>query len=155
MIFMRLVLITCCLLIGLSLHAQNVKVKSNYQDKGASHLRFRTAKIKGSLVATNAKLKVKLKNISGETVVINAANCSLVDKSGRGTTLCGGDLTIGVGNSVTLLFENCSARNYNEGLFGLKNFYSTKSQFKEDAFFLRNKEFVLKISGERIVFYTD
>ena len=135
---MRVVLIAFCLLIGLSIHAQNVKVKSNYQDKGASHLRFKTPKIKGSLAATNAKLK-----------------CSLVDKSGRGTTLCGGDLTIGVGNSVTLLFENCSARNYNEGLFGLKNFYSTKSQFKEDAFFLRNKEFVLKISGERIVFYTD
>ena len=152
---MRVVLIAFCLLIGLSIHAQNVKVKSNYQDKGASHLRFKTPKIKGSLAATNAKLKVRLKNLSGEAVIINATNCSLIDKSGRGTQQCGGDLTIGVGNSVTLLFENCSARNYNEGLFGLKNFYSTKSQFKEDAFFLRNKEFVLKISGERIVFYTD
>ena len=152
---MRVVLVTFCLLIGLSNHAQNVKVKSNYQDKGARHLSFKTPNIKGSLTATNAKLKVRLKNLSNETVIINAANCSLIDKSRRGIQLCAGDLTLEPGNSVTLLFKNCSARNYNEGLFGLKNFYSTKSQFKEDYSFLKNKEFVLNISGERILFYTD
>ena len=152
---MRIVLITCWLLIGLSSQAQNLKIKSNYQDKGARNLSFKTWNIKGSLSATNAKLKVRLKNLSSETVIINAANCSLVDKSGRGTQLCAGDLALESGNSITLLFENCSARNYNDGLFGLKNFYSTKSQFKEDSFFLKNKEFVLNISGERILFYTD
>ena len=152
---MRIVLITCWLLIGLSSQAQNLKIKSNYQDKGARNLSFKTSNIKGSLSATNAKLKVRLKNLSSETVIINAANCSLVDKSGRGTQLCAGDLALESGNSITLLFENCSARNYNDGLFGLKNLYSTKSQFKEDSFFLKNKEFILDISGERILFYTD
>ena len=152
---MRVFLITCCFLIGLSSHAQDLKVKSNYQDKGARNLNFKTSNIKGSLSATNARLKIRLKNLSSKTLVINAANCSLIDKSGRGTQLCGGDLTLKSGNSVTLLFENCSARNYNEGLFGLKNFYSTKSQFKEDSFFLKDKEFILNISGERILFYTD
>ena len=152
---MRVVLVTFCLLIGLSSHAQNLKIKSNYQDKGARNLTFKTSNIKGSLSATNATLKVRLENLSNETVIINAANCSLIDKSGRGTQLCGGDLALESRNSMTLLFENCSARNYNEGLFGLKNFYSTKSQFKEDSFFLKNKEFILKISEERILFYTD
>ena len=152
---MRIVLITCWLLIGLSSHAQDIRVKSNYQAKGARNLNFKTSKIKGSLSASNAKLKIRLKNLSRKTLVINATNCSLIDKSGRGTQLCGGDLTLESGNSVTLLFENCSVQNYNEGLFGLKNFYSTKSQFKEDSFFLKNKEFVLNISGERILFYTD
>ena len=152
---MRIVLIICWLLIGLSSHAQNLKIKSNYQDKGARNLTFKTSNIKGSLSATNATLKVRLENLSNETVIINAANCSLVDKSGRGTQLCAGDLALESGNSITLLFENCSARNYNEGLFGLKNFYSTKSQFKEDSFFIKNKEFILKISGEQILFYTD
>jgi len=152
---MRVVLVTFCLLIGLSSHAQNLKIKSNYQDKGARNLTFKTSNIKGSLSATNATLKVRLENLSNETVIINAANCSLIDKSGRGTQLCGGDLALESRNSMTLLFENCSARNYNEGLFGLKNFYSTKSQFKEDSFFLKDKEFILNISGERILFYTD
>jgi len=152
---MRIVLIICWLLIGLSSQAQNLKIKSNYQDKSARNISFKTSNIKGYLSATNAKLKVRLKNISSETMIINAANCSLVDKSGRGTQLCAGDLALESGNSITLLFENCSARNYNEGLFGLKNFYSTKSQFKEDSFFLKNKEFILDISGERILFYTD
>ena len=152
---MRIVLITCWLLIGLSSQAQNLKIKSSYQDKSARNLSFKTSNIKGSLSATNAKLKVRLKNLSSETVIINAANCSLVDKSGRGTQLCAGDLALESGNSITLLFENCSARNYNDGLFGLKNLYSTKSQFKEDSFFLKNKEFILDISGERILFYTD
>ena len=152
---MRVVLVTFCLLIGLSSHAQNLKIKSNYQDKGARNLTFKTSNIKGSLSATNATLKVRLENLSNETVIINAANCSLIDKSGRGTQLCGGDLALESRNSMTLLFENCSARNYNEGLFGLKNFYLTKSQFKEDSFFLKNKEFILNISGERILFYTD
>ena len=132
-----------------------MKIKSNYQDKSARNISFKTSNIKGYLSATNAKLKVRLKNLSSETVIINAANCSLVDKSGRGTQLCAGDLALESGNSITLLFENCSARNYNDGLFGLNNFYSTKSQFKEDSFFLKNKEFVLNISGERILFYTD
>jgi len=152
---MRIVLITCWLLIGLSSQAQNLKIKSNYQDKGARNLSFKTSNIKGSFSATSAKLKVRLKNLSSETVIINAANCSLVDKSGRGTQLCAGDLALESGNSITLLFENCSARNYNDGLFGLNNFYSTKSQFEEDSFFLKNKEFILNISGERILFYTD
>ena len=152
---MRVFLITCWLLIGLSSHAQNLKIKSNYQDKGARNLTFKTSNIKGSLSASNAKLKIRLKNLSRKTLVINATNCSLIDKSGRGTQLCGGDLTLESGNSATLLFENCSARNYNEGLFGLKNFYSTKNQFKEDSFFLKDKEFILNISGERILFYTD
>jgi len=152
---MRVVLVTFCLLIGLSSHAQNLKIKSNYQDKGARNLTFKTSNIKGSLSATNATLKVRLENLSNETVIINAANCSLIDKSGRGTQLCGGDLALESRNSMTLLFENCSARNYNEGLFGLKNFYSTKNQFKEDSFFLKDKEFILNISGERILFYTD
>ena len=152
---MRIVIITCWLLIGLSGQAQNLKIKSNYQDKSARNISFKTSNIKGYLSATNAKLKVRLKNLSSETVIINAANWSLVDKSGRGTQLCAGDLALESGNSITLLFENCSARNYNDGLFGLNNFYSTKSQFKEDSFFLKNKEFVLNISGERILFYTD
>tara|TARA_B100000787_G_scaffold69773_1_gene51312 strand:+ start:102 stop:560 length:459 start_codon:yes stop_codon:yes gene_type:complete len=152
---MRIVLIICWLLIGLSSQAQNLKIKSNYQDKSARNISFKTSNIKGYLSATNAKLKVRLKNISSETMIINAANCSLVDKSGQGTHLCAGDLALESGNSITLFFENCAARNYNDGIFGLKNFYSTKSQFKEDSFFLKNKEFILDISGERILFYTD
>jgi hypothetical protein len=152
---MRFLFTTACLLFVSFLYAQNIDIKSSFQDKGAKNLSFKTSNIKGSMRATNEKLQVTLKNLSSDTLVINGTNCFLIDKSGRGTQLCCGDLTLESGNSATLLFENCSARNYNEGLFGLKNFYSTKIQFKEDSFFLKNKEFILNISGERILFYTD
>ena len=152
---MKHLIVTVCLLISFSLQAQTVKVKSSYQDTGAKKLSFQTSNIKGTLSATNAELTVKLKNTSKKSIVINAANCSLIDDTGRGSTLCGAELTLASGKSVTVSLENCSARNYNEGLFQLKKSYSSKSQFTEEAFFLKDKGFVLTLSGEKIAFFTD
>mgnify|MGYP000264506403 CR=1 FL=1 len=41
------------------------------------------------------------------------------------------------------------------GLFRLEPSYPSKAAFKEDAFFLRGKEWTLTVGGEAFTFYTD
>lgn len=77
---------------------------------------------------------------------------ALVDATGRGAKLCGNTKILKPGRKTTLHLEAC---NGNDGLFMLNKAYASQQAFKEDAFFLRNKEWQLKIGQDVVTFFTD
>ena len=80
---------------------------------------------------------------------------SLVDISGRGAILCHAALSLQPREKVVLKLTNCQGRPYNEGLFLLDHEYESKAAYKEEAWFLKNKTFVLKIGHDKVKFLTD
>ena len=56
---------------------------------------------------------------------------------------------------MVLKLANCEGRPYNEGLFLLNYEYVSKAAYKEEAWFLKNKTFVLRVGQDKIRFLTE
>ena len=143
-----LVLAGCCN----ALAAQTIRFKTDYTSpKSSSTLKFETASYSGTLSSSNTELVLKIKN-KGEATW-SSKQINLVDISNRGEKLCAEkELVLAPGKTGKLTYVSCAPK---RGLFRLETTYSSKVAFKEDAFFLRGKEWTLTVGGETFTFYTD
>ena len=143
-----LVLTGCCN----ALTAQTIRFKTDYTStKSSSTLKFETASYSGTLSSSNTELVLKIKN-KGEATW-SSKQINLVDISNRGEKLCTEkELVLTPGKTGKLTYVSCAP---NHGLFRLEPNYPSKVAFKEDAFFLRGKEWILTVGGETFTFYTD
>ncbi|MEL0296066.1 MAG: hypothetical protein VW971_07835 [Cryomorphaceae bacterium] len=143
-----LVLTMCCN----ALAAQAVRFKTNFAAKKSSTtLKFETASYSGTLSSSNTELVLKIKN-KGEASW-SSKQINLVDISNRGEKLCAEkELVLAPGKKGKLTYVSCAPK---RGLFRLEPSYPSKVAFKENAFFLRGKEWALTVGGETFTFYTD
>ena len=143
-----LVLAGCCN----ALAAQTVRFKTDFASaKSSSTLKFETTSFSGTLSSSNKELVLKIKN-KGEATW-SSKQINLVDISNRGEKLCAEkELVLVPGKKGKLTYVSCSPM---RGLFRLEPSYPSKAAFKEDAFFLRGKEWTLTLGGEAFTFYTD
>jgi hypothetical protein len=143
--------------LALFANAQAISLKSNYKAPGKGTLKFRTEHFSGSLKASNTELELTVKNTTKQSITLHEKSIVLKDLTGKGETLCGeGELILKPGKTANLILVNCAAQKHpDEGLFQLDSNYPSKAAFKEDAFFLRNKEFFLHINNDVVGFYTD
>ena len=75
-----------------------------------------------------------------------------MDISNRGEKLCAEkELVLAPGKTGKPTYVSCAPKH---GLFRLEPNYPSKVAFKEDAFFLRGKEWILTVGGETFTFYT-
>ena len=151
--FMRQLIFTAlfCTTILTAGTAQTIRFKTDYNDVASSKLKFKTVSFSGSLKATNAELFLIVKNNSSTSWEIS--QCQLSEVSGKGDRLCLASVAIiAVGERAKLVFRPCRG---DGGVFRLKDSYPSKTAFREDAFFLREKEWTLTIGGESFTFYTD
>lgn len=133
-------------------YGQHVRFKKTYISGSHKTLSFKTDLLKGSFKGTNESLILTLKNTSKKAIDLGTVQLALVDVTGRGAKLCGDTQMIKPGQKTTLYLEVCNGK---DGLFFLNKAYGSKQAFKEDAFFLINKEWRLSIGQEVILFYTD
>lgn len=146
-------LLTILFILSLSVsYGQQLRFKKNYTFKSHKSLSFKTDRALGNIKGGNTSLTLTLKNTSEESMDLNKVQLALVDASGRGVKLCGNTKILKPGGKVTVRLEAC---NDNYGLFMMNKEYATKHAFREDALFVRGKEWRLKIGQDVIVFYTD
>ena len=143
-----LILAGCCNVLA----AQTIRFKTDYTStKSSSTLKFETASYSGTLNSSNTELVLKIKN-KGEATW-SSKQINLVDISNRGEKLCAEkELVLAPGKTGKLTYVSCAPK---RGLFRLEPSYPSKVAFKEDAFFLRGKEWTLTVGGETFTFYTD
>ena len=143
-----LVLSVCCN----ALAAQTIRFKTDYTStKSSSTLKFETTSYSGTLSSSNTELVLKITN-KGEATW-SSKQINLVDISNRGERLCTKkELALAPGKTGKLTYVSCVPKH---GLFRLEPAYPSKVAFKEDAFFLRGKEWTLTVGGETFTFYTD
>ncbi|MGB1090306.1 MAG: hypothetical protein ACPGYN_06135 [Schleiferiaceae bacterium] len=143
-----LVLTVCCN----ALAAQTIRFKTDYTStRSSSTLKFETASYSGTLSSSNTELVLKIKNKGVATW--SSKQINLVDISNRGEKLCAEkELALAPGKKGKLTYVSCAPK---RGLFRLETAYPSKVAFKEDAFFLRGKEWTLTVGGETFTFYTD
>ena len=132
--------------------AQTIRFKTDYtSSRPSSSLKFETESFSGRLISSNTELVLKIKN-KGEATW-SSKQIKLVDISQRGVKLCAEkELVLKPGKKGTVSYTPC---NLDVGLFRLEPSYPSKAAFKEDAFFLRGKEWTLTIGGETFSFFTD
>lgn len=132
--------------------AQTIRFKTDYNSsRSSSSLKFETASYAGTLSSSNTELVLKIKN-NGDANW-SSAQINLVDISHRGAKLCAKkDVVLMPGKNGSVTYTACNA---DLGLFRLEPSYSSKTEFKEDAFFLRGKEWTLTIGGETFSFFTE
>ena len=94
-------------------------------------------------------------NSGDEMFALNEDIIALVDISGRGAGLCHPAIELGPGEKIKLRLTNCSGAPHNEGLFLMDLSYPNKAAYKEEAWFLQNKSFALKIGQEKVKFLVD
>ena len=141
-----------CITLGFG---QTIRMKSSYSEtSSAKHYSFETASFEGKLSATNAELKLVLKNTTSSPITLDPANITLLDITGRGARCKGEVITVAPGKKQTVHLEPSSS-NPKKGFFDLRKEYSSKSLFNEEARFLRNKKWRLSLGEEEVVFYTD
>ena len=135
-----------------ALAAQTIRFKTDYAStKSSSTLKFETASYSGTLSSSNTELVLKIKN-KGEATW-SSKQINLVDISNRGEKLCAEkELILAPGKKGKLTYVSCTPK---RGLFRLEPSYPSKLAFKEYAFFLRGKEWILTVGGETFTFYTD
>lgn len=133
-------------------YGQQLQFKEKYNSRSHRTLSFKTDRVKGSINGGNASLSLTLKNTSEEAMDLSKIQLALVDATGRGAKLCGNTKILKPGRKITLHLKAC---NGNDGLFMLNKAYSSRQAFKEDAFFLRNKEWQLRIGQDVITFFTN
>ena len=134
---------------------QTIRMKSSYSETSSvKTYHFETASFEGKLSATNAELKLVLKNTTSTSITLDPANITLLDITGRGVHCKGSVTTLAPGEKRSLNLEP-SSTNTKKGFFELRKKYDSKSLFKEEAQFLRNKKWRLSLDGEEVVFYTD
>ena len=141
----------CILFIGAS-YGQQLQFKQKYNTRSHPSLSFKTDRLKGSFKGGNTSLSLTLKNTSEEAMDLSNIKLALVDATGRGAKLCGNTKILKPGRKTTLHLEACNGY---DGLFMLNKAYASKQAFKEDALFLRNKEWQLSIGQDVVTFYTD
>jgi len=145
-------LIFLFILSATTVYGQRVRFKKTYKSGSHRTLSFKTYLVKGSFKGTNESLILTLKNTSKKAIDLGAVQLALVDVTGRGAKLCGDSKMIKPGQKTTLYLKVCNDK---DGLFFLNKAYGSQQAFKEDAFFLINKEWRLTIGQEEILFYTD
>ena len=134
---------------------QTIRMKSSYSETSSvKTYNFETASFEGKLSATNAELKLVLKNTTSTSISLDPANITLLDITGRGVHCKGSVTTFAPGEKRSLNLEP-SSTNTKKGFFELRKKYDSKSLFKEEAQFLRNKKWRLSLGGEEVVIYTD
>ena len=134
---------------------QTIRMKSSYSETSSvKTYHFETASFEGKLSATSAELKLVLKNTTSTSITLDPTNITLLDITGRGVHCKGPVTTLAPGEKLSLNLEP-SSTNTKKGFFELRKKYDSKSLFKEEAQFLRNKKWRLSIGGEEVVFYTD
>ena len=133
-------------------YGQKVQLKKNYGTQGHTSLSFKLDGVKGSFKGSNEALELTIKNTADLEMDLSIIPLALIDASGRGAKLCGKTTILKPGKKTTVLLEACNGR---DGLFMLDKKYLSKRAFEEDAFFLINKEWQLRIGGETVTFYTD
>jgi hypothetical protein len=122
-----------------AVYGQKVQLKKNYGKQGHASLSFKLDGVKGSFKGSNEALELTIKNTADLEMDLSIIPLALIDASGRGAKLC-------------VLLEACNGR---DGLFMLDKKYLSKRAYEEDAFFLINKEWQLRIGGKTVTFYTD
>ena len=134
------------------LSAQSIRFKSDFEDaKSSTTFKFETASFSGSFSATNTSFTLKVKNSSGSAW--SNTEIQLVDFSNKAISLCpDNEVVVRPSEKKRITYSSC---NGDKGLFRLRNSYPSKAAFKEDAFFLRGKEWTLTVGGETFTFYTD
>jgi hypothetical protein len=132
--------------------AQTIRFKADHtSSRSSSSLKFETASYAGTLASSNKELVLKIKNKGDANW--SSSQINLVDISNRGAKLCAGkEIVLMPGKKGSVTYTPC---NSNGGLFRLEPSYPSKTEFKEDAFFLRGKEWKLTIGGETFSFFTD
>ena len=133
-------------------YGQKVQLKKNYGKQGHASLFFKLDGVKGNFKGNNEALELTIKNTADLEMDLSIIPLALIDASGRGAKLCGTTTILKPGKKTTVLLEACNGR---DGLFMLDKKYLSKRAFEEDAFFLINKEWQLRIGGETVTFYTD
>jgi len=135
-----------------AVYGQKVQLKKNYGKQGHASLSFKLDGVKGNFKGSNEALELTIKNTADLEMDLSIIPLALIDASGRGAKLCGKTTILKPGKKTTVLLEACNGR---DGLFMLNKNYLSKRAFEEDAFFLINKEWQLRIGGETVTFYTD
>ena len=149
---MKQLLIFLFILSATAGYGQHVRFKKTYKSGGHRTLSFKTDLVRGSFKGTNESLILTLKNTSKKAIDLGAVQLTLTDVTSRGAKLCGDTKMIKPGQKTTLYLIACNDK---DSLFFLNKEYGSKQAFKEDAFFLINKEWRLTICQEVILFYTD
>ena len=152
-LFMKRTLFATALILSCAFaSAQTIRFKTDYTStKSSSTLKFETTSYSGTLSSSNTELVLKIKN-KGEATW-SSKQINLVDISNRGEKLCAEkELVLAPGKKGKLTYVSCAPK---RGLFRLEPSYPSKVAFKEDAFFLRGKEWTLTVGGETFTFYTD
>ena len=149
---MKQLLIFLFILSATAGYGQQLRFKKTYKSGSHKTLSFKTDLVKGSFKGSNESMILTLKNTSKKPIDLGAVQLALVDVTGRGAKLCGHTKMIKPGQKTTLYLKVCNGK---DGLFFLNKAYGSKQAFKEDAFFLINKEWRLTIGQEVILFYTD
>ena len=140
---------------GWNLQGQSLKFKSSLEDRASKSYSFEQGGLRGTFSGNHKKLVLTLVNAGDEMLTLNEDVIALVDISGRGAGLCHPAIELGPGEKIKLRLTNCSGAPHNEGLFLMGLSYPNKAAYKEEAWFLQNKSFALKIGQEKVKFLVD
>ena len=140
---------------GWSLQGQSLKFKSSLEDRASRFYAFEQDGLRGKFSGNHKKLVLTLVNSGDEVLTMRDDVIALVDISGRGARLCHPAVELGPGEKIKLRLTNCSGAPHNEGLFLMDLSYPNKAAYKEEAWFLRGKEWSLTVGTRAFAFYTD
>jgi hypothetical protein len=140
---------------GWSLQGQSLKFKSTVEDGASKSFSFEQSGIRGKFSGGHKELVLTLVNVGEEELVLHEDAMALVDITGRGAKLCHPEIKLGPGEKIKLNLSNCSGAPNNEGLFLLDLNYPNNTAYKEEAWFLKNKSFTLKIGQEKVGFLVE
>jgi len=149
-----LIYLSLSLLSVVTVRGQTIKFSPDFDLKSSrTALKFETHSFQGSIKAGPSILELNIKNVGRTHLSTQDLRITLTDITGRGIRLCTDlPLKFAPGDRQKIALHNCIK---DRGLFFLETTYSSKAVFKEDAIFLKAKEWVLSINGEEIRFYTD
>ncbi len=140
---------------GWSLQGQSLKFKSSLEDGASKSYAFAQGGVRGKFSGSHKELVLTLVNAGDEVLALHEDAIALVDISGRGAGLCHPAIELGPGEKIKLRLTNCSGAPHNEGLFLMDLSYPNKAAYKEEAWFLKNKSFTLRIGHEKVKFLVE
>lgn len=144
--------LSAVLLVSSAVSAQDLKFKASLSSKRPTkEFSFQTKSFTGEISASNSEMILDIKNNS-ESVQLISPGISLEDVSKRSINLCSENtISLEPNKKVHIALKNCKDK---RGLFFLKPYYNTKSEFKENSLFLIDKKWTLFVGNEPITFYT-
>ena len=140
---------------GWSLQGQSLKFKSTIEDGASRSYSFEQGGVRGKFSGNHKELILTLANVGEQELVLHKDAIAVVDITGRGAKLCHPEIKVGPGEKIKLNLSNCSGAPHNEGLFLLDLNYPNNTAYKEEAWFLKNKSFTLKIGQEKVAFLVE